>query len=136
MNQDAGSELARLAQEMSRQLQEVARESIRRLARDIVQDTPVRTGALRGAWRSGVNQAPAGLGRPDPGGRSPVREAAAAAARLQWGDRFRLVNRQPYAQAVEHGSSAQAPRGMLRLNAARFARLVDRTLGRLGLERG
>ncbi len=136
MSQDPGRELTRLAQDLSRQLQEAARESIRRLARDVIQDTPVRSGALRGAWRSGVNRAPAGVGRPDPSGRAPAGEAAAAAARLQWGDSFHLVNRLPYAQAVEHGSSRQAPRGMLRLNAARFSRLVDQALSRLGLEAG
>ena len=136
MNQDPGRELARLAQKLSQQLREAARQSIGRLAREVIQDTPVRTGALRGAWRSGRNQAPAGTGRPDPTGEAPAREAAAAAARLDWGDTFYLLNRLPYARAVEHGSSRQAPRGMLRLNAARFSQLVDQALARLGRESG
>jgi len=136
MNQDPGQELARLARSLPRQLGQVARLSIGRLAQNVIQDTPVRSGALRGAWRAGVNRAPAGTGRPDPGGQATAREAAAAAAHLNWGDTFHLVNRLPYARAVEHGSSQQAPRGMLRLNAARFSQLVDQALGRLGLGSG
>jgi hypothetical protein len=43
-----------------------------------------------------------------------------------------LTNSVPYAWAIEHGHSGQAPQGMVRVNVARFKRLIAEQLRKEG----
>lgn len=92
----------------------------------IIRDTPVDEGRLRGDWQTTVGTPAAGEnGRVDPGGRAAMAEVEAntpeGAGQLTY-----LTNSMPYAEAIEEGSSKQAPEGMVRRNMDRIQRNLQR----------
>lgn len=83
----------------------------------IIDDTPVRTGALKGSWQTtlGAPAATDGL-RLDPEGEAPKQELANAKVDLE-ADVY-LTNNLNYAERIEFGYSPKAPAGMVRVNIA------------------
>lgn len=92
------------------------------LGSKIIQDTPKDTGALRGSWRTTLNE-PSTVTeeRIDEGDNGDVPREELAAQIRKWpetGSLF-LTNRQKYAEGVEFDSwSVQRPAGMVRVNIA------------------
>ena len=83
----------------------------------VVIRTPVDTGRLRGNWFSSINISPKGKG-------SEGYEGTVSRAKL--GDSIYLTNNLPYADAVENGSSDQAPHGMVKVTVNEFKDEVKR----------
>lgn len=130
MTSNFDAQLEQWPRKLQRILDRAAREACLELTRRVIQRTPVKTGALRGGWQAGVGAPPPGQGSPDPQGAAALERAARAVRDMGAGDVFRLVNRLPYAGAVEYGSSRRPPRAMLRASAAEFDRIAARALGK------
>lgn len=86
--------------------------------RGVIFKTPVDTGRARGGWIVGVNKVPNGMGRPDRNGGSAFAEGASKIGSLRPFSVVYVANNVVYVKYLEDGSSAQAPRGMLRLTLA------------------
>jgi predicted short-subunit dehydrogenase-like oxidoreductase (DUF2520 family) len=102
----------------------IRRASILDLIGLIIEATPVDTGLLRGNFQASIN-APvtSKTDREDKTGDAVIAEAMANLGSLA--DIFFLTNNLPYAERIEYeGFSAQAPEGMVRISAARWAEIV------------
>jgi hypothetical protein len=109
------------------------RATLLSMSRNIIRDTPVKTGRLKNNWYASNR----GLGRQsnrgvDPSGANSLKRVVAALQRLKAGEKFYLYNNLPYARVVEfglypnppknptgktvNGFSRLAPAGMLRIN--------------------
>lgn len=83
-------------------------------------------GRFRGNWQLGVGTLPHGeTGRVDPAGASTVSAIIAEIPTEAAGKVFWLANNVPYADAIEHGHSRQAPQGLVGLTAMEFQSIVD-----------
>lgn len=105
----------------------VMREAVLSCGTEIILDTPVDSGLLRGNWQASLHTPPAGV-KPlkDPSGSATIAALSRAVANLQPGDALFLANNLPYAEAVEYGQhSRQAPAGMMRVNTAHWAWTVQ-----------
>lgn len=104
----------------------IRRASILDLIGLIIEATPVDTGLLRGNFQASIN-APitSKTDREDKTGDAVIAEAMANLGSLA--DIFFLTNNLPYAERIEYeGFSAQAPEGMVRISAARWAEIVKK----------
>ena len=77
----------------------------------VIARTPVDTGRARMNWMAGLNH---------PGAGRFTRVVATA----KLGDSIFLTNNLPYIEALEYGSSKQAPAGMVRVTASEFKQVV------------
>lgn len=106
---------------------------LRKLVRDVVNDTPVDTGVLKNNWYANTGSPPRRKNsRPDPSGQGSIQRANKTIDRMDLNKTFYLGNNLPYAGVVEfglypnppknptgktvNGFSKQAPSGMLRIN--------------------
>ena len=98
------------------------------LFRNIIQDTPVDTGRLRGNWQTTVNTpATTPVNRVDPSGTATISSILGNLGNGEGQDvTVWFVNTLPYASRIEYESwSKQAPQGMVRRNLLLFDRLVE-----------
>lgn len=92
----------------------------------IVQMTPVKTGLARGNWFPSFNTPSAeSTTTPSPGGVDVVSRASTTANAWNGQGSIFLVNNLPYIQALENGSSTQAPAGMVRVTVTRFQDIIN-----------
>ncbi|MGL4937179.1 hypothetical protein [Shewanella sp.] len=115
-----------------------------RLFGAVIKTTPVGKydngqvgGRLRANWQaSGVSAATGQLEMFDKSGNETVAKMAAYIKTAAKANEFTLTNNLPYAPKIEYGGygdgpktsggfSIQAPQGMVRVNVARFQRLLD-----------
>ena len=102
----------------------IRRASILELVGLIIDASPVDTGLFRGNWQCALNSPKElSLGTLDKGGNSAKAEALANLGALV--DVFFLTNNLPYAERLEYGYSRQAPEGMVRVNVAKWNRIVE-----------
>lgn len=104
--------------------------AIRKIALDVFAEvimmSPVDTGRFRGNWQVAIGTTPSGtLEVDDKAGTATLAKAQAEALGLKAGQTIFLVNNLPYAQALEYGSSQQAPGGMIRLTVQRWQPIVE-----------
>lgn len=99
-----------------------------RLFENIIRATPVDTGWARANWWPSIGERivppNAGVDRPGgqmKGGASAVVKAVALVFNGKAGNVFWLQNGVPYIIALEHGSSKQAPAGMVTSSVASMA---------------
>lgn len=103
------------------------RKAVIDLFQRVVNESPFDTGRFKGNWQISSNRPKEGtLDREDPNGSQANAEIAQHMASIQdplemevW-----LVNNLPYAEPLEYGYSDQAPEGMVRVNVAKFPRIV------------
>lgn len=113
----------------TREYQERARLIVRRswlqLVREVVLSTPVDTGRARGSWAAGFGSPTLAGGAADPSGGFTVDRLSERfllfGAGLWW-----LSSNLPYIRRLEYGWSKQAPAGMVRIAALRYAQNIDR----------
>jgi hypothetical protein len=122
-----------------------ASEFIQDVNNEVVINTPVVFGFLRGSWFGGINDEPTGTGSRDPSGGSSIARMNVVAATLTLGDIYTAVNTAVYAARVEYGffgrdslgrHYSQPGRGWVRAVIARVdaiaeaaaVRVRDRTL--------
>ncbi len=102
----------------------IRRASVLELFSLVIQGTPVDTGHLRGNWQVSLNSPILSkTERLDKGGDAVIAEALANLGSLV--DVVYMMNNLPYAERIEYeGHSKQAPGGMVRVNAVKWARIV------------
>jgi hypothetical protein len=105
--------------------------AVRKIALDVFSEvilmSPVDTGRFRGNWQVAIGDVPAGtLEIEDKDGTATISKVQAATMGLEVGQTIYLINNLPYAQALEFGSSQQAPGGMVRLTAQRWHPIVEK----------
>ncbi len=82
----------------------VLRDIVMELANDIVMNTPVDTGMLRGSWQVGIGTAPEGdIVANDPDGSSTLQAIRNGLSPAKMGDVVYLANNMLYAGMVEFG---------------------------------
>lgn len=79
-------------------------QGLRGLNAELVAATPVRTGRLRGAWKSAINRTPSGTFGTTA---NPLPLINSMAARVKPGDTYRVGNVAPYIWRIELGFVGQ-----------------------------
>ena len=119
-------ELDQFGTQTAAKIDRVRRGFIVKIFGAIIKDTPVKSGRLRGDWRTSVGSpviAAARTARPED---AAVAEVQAGADAVKGDETVYFRNNQPYAGRIEfEGYSSKAPEGMMRRNVARGARLLD-----------
>jgi len=96
------------------------------LFRGVIRTSPVDTGRFRANWQvSGASPASGTVDAEDESGSAAVNAMTAHINGERVNLEFTLANNLPYAYALEYGYSQQAPQGMVRINVARFQRILD-----------
>ncbi len=106
-------------------IDKIRRASILELFSLVIDGTPVDTGMLRGNWQTTINSpSTSRIDRLDKGGMAAKAEALANLGSLL--DVVFLTNSLPYVERIEYeGYSHQAPAGMVRVNKAKWSRIVE-----------
>ena len=97
---------------------------------NIITDTPVDTGQLRGNWQTTLGS-PSNIsleGLTDPSGVGTVAKSKRALKKfkLSSGEDIFMTNNLNYATRIEFGHySSQAPQGMVRINLAKFKEILE-----------
>lgn len=96
--------------------------------RDIIMDTPVDTGRLRGNWQMGIGQKTEGqLSVFDPNGGVTIARITTKLVQINKNDTIVFFNNLPYAYPIEFGHSVRkAPQGMVRKNVVNWGSRVIR----------
>lgn len=99
---------------------------IQKLFRDIVFDTPVLDGTLRGSWKTTKQNPSSEKGSSDPSGALTVSQMEVTVGASTFGVDIYLTNNQPYAYRIEFlgWSSVKAPQGMVRRNVLRVQEIL------------
>lgn len=98
------------------------------LCNSIVLGTPRDTGRAQGNWQT-TTDAPADGELDRVGIAGPIADAASNAGGA--GKKTYITNNLPYIFKLEHGSSTQAPAGMVRLNIERMVPLFEAEVQKL-----
>ena len=112
--------IAALCKGIEDKLEAVARQSIQELSSNVVKDTPLDTGFLRGSWQPSLNAPPNKKGANDPSGGRALADVAVAVADLKTGDKFWMLNNAAYARRLEYGFVGQDSLGRTYNQAGRF----------------
>lgn len=81
-------------------------------------------GSLRANWQVGINRQATGTVGPNKNIGSVISRESSSIKKAKGGDSIYITNNLPYAQAVEHGHSKQAPQGMVKVTVAEFKGVV------------
>ena len=103
----------------------ITRAATLELFSGVIKGTPVDTGRARGNYQVSVGAPAAGeLDREDPSGAQAIADVQQKTPPGA-GQVTLLTNNLPYIEALERGSSTQAPEGMVRKNVDRVQSIVD-----------
>ena len=121
-------DMRRLRGLTEKKMTKVYRIAVMETTKDIIMDTPVDEGRLRGNWQVGINDQPSGqLDLLDRTGMATIGRITAITAPLQYDQKLVFCNNLPYAVPIEYGHSREkAPQGMVRRNIANWDARVDR----------
>lgn len=117
-------DLTRFIKGYNGDLEEIPRKAVIVLATEVIVNTPVDEGTLRGDWSIGVNAEPPARN----GTTTALSEAelAQALSTLGLGGHVRFYNQMPYARRIEYeGWSPQAKNGMLQPAVKRWDLIVE-----------
>ena len=106
----------------------VVQKSFIGLSSDIIKDTPVLKGRLRGNWIPAINKFDdSQLEVEDKTGDKTIAKTISEANKFKLGDTMTLSNNMPYAERIEfEGWSKKAPEGMVRKNIVRWNKEVEK----------
>ena len=121
-------DMRRLRGLTQKKMTKVYRIAVMETTKDIIMDTPVDEGRLRGNWQAGINDQPSGqLGMLDKTGMATIGRITAIITPLQYDQKLVFCNNLPYAIPIEYGHSREkAPQGMVRRNLTNWDARVDR----------
>ena len=121
-------DMRRLRGLTEKKMTKVYRIAVMETTKDIIMDTPVDEGRLRGNWQAGINDQPSGqLDLLDKTGMTTIGRITAIIAPLQYDQVLVFCNNLPYAVPIEYGHSREkAPQGMVRRNISNWNARVDR----------
>jgi homoserine kinase len=92
----------------------------------VILASPVDTGRFRANWQVGGESPETGIKNDnDKSGNKTINEVVAHINGERINLEFTLANNLPYAYKLEYGYSQQAPQGFIRVNVARFQRILD-----------
>ena len=93
---------------------------------DVIMDTPVLTGRLRGNWKVSINVPDRSEGSPDKSGSRGRGRIESVLAGSRTVDALILTNSLPYAYRIEYEgwSRNKSPLGMMRRNIVRFKSIL------------
>lgn len=130
------SDIINFSNKSAKEVDRIRRGTIIKLFSQVIDDTPVDTGRLRGNWRTSVNKTLDGtLIQND---KSGLRAKGKILNKLgTFGDSVHMTNNLPYAKVAEYGEwngptekvtssgfSRKATKGMMRKNALRAKRIL------------
>lgn len=99
------------------------------IATKVIERTPVDTGRAKGNWHASIDTPSSAVtDDTDKSGSQAIANAASEAGDFRGGHVFYLVNNLPYIRNLEHGSSKQAPAGMVAVTAAEFEAAVAKAV--------
>ena len=121
-------DMRRLRGLTEKKMTKVYRIAVMETTKDIIMDTPVDEGRLRGNWQVGINDQPSGqLDLLDRTGMVTIGRITAIIAPLQCDQSLVFCNNLPYAIPIEYGHSREkAPQGMVRRNLTNWNARVGR----------
>ena len=135
------ADISRITAKTTKTAEQMARGIIIHVFQNVIKDTPVDTGRLRGNWQTTANAPATGTTSAVQKGRDGVATADVMATVTGPGIYY-LTNNLPYAETAEYGRwgtgagatvkttrdgySVQAPRGMVRQNVKRLERVLRR----------
>lgn len=125
-------DLHSLVERTKRRQETVVQEFLWDLSSELMDNTPVITGFLRGSWYPSINTpgtAPAGI--KDPGGQATLGRMALVFGTVRPGDVIYILNGANYAVHVEFGTSRMTPRAMVARTVANVQNIMDRTVARI-----
>lgn len=121
-----GDQLRDFAKLVGKRLDTVHREVSIKLFTAIVYDTPIDTGLARGSWHPTLGVPfMGGPTRVDKGGNVVANQIELTFKSATINEVSFLSNNVPYIVPLEYGWSRQASEGMVRINVARFHRIVS-----------
>lgn len=116
----------RWVEEVEDDVKSILQTIVFRIGTAVVNLSPVDTGRFKGNWQLTItNPATASLIRYDQGGGIVLGDMQRVVRTLSPGQVAYIQNTVLYGYDLEYGSSGQAPDGMVRITAARFAQIVN-----------
>lgn len=128
------AQAAEWAKKTKGKVKEWAIETLQDLNQEVVYNTPVVTGFLRGSWWATIGEAGSSGGSADPSGGQAIARLNLTALSLELGDTYTVYNGAAYAARVEFGFVGedslgrhydQAPRAMVGKAVARFQQIAE-----------
>ena len=123
--QQFNATLGAWARKAGANLDALARQSAQQLADNVVRDTPVDTGFLRGSWQPSIGEPVDAEGKLDPSGAAAQAQIGLTIAGLKAGDRFFMLNNASYAVHLEYGTSKMSGRFFVGDNVKRWPLVVE-----------
>lgn len=121
---DFADTIDKWVEETETKLDQVLRTVVIMVGRSLVTLSPVDTGLFRGNWQLTYTGTDSPITRLDETGSATLADLTAKANRFTAGQIAYIQNHIFYGYDLEYGSSAQAPRGMVRVTAVRFTQIV------------
>lgn len=120
-------QLGNFHRKANRNIDQTRRGVALRLFKAIIVDTPVLTGRARANWRCTINiPNRSTIDAADKNGGTTIQAVVKSVQASKLNDILILTNSLPYIHRIEYDgwSHTKAPRGMVRINVSRFAKLL------------
>lgn len=108
-------------------MEDVVSAAIFQICEAIITATPIDTGRARGGWVPSIDKIKIEETNPDKTGARTVARVKLEAEKAS-GSIFYLINNVYYIAYLEHGSSGQAPQGMIKTNVLGFRAALRKAL--------
>lgn len=116
----------RWTEETEQSIDDVLQTVVLMVGKSVVTLSPVKTGLFKGNWQLTIyGSANSSLIRRDPEGNSTLADIAATANTFTAGQVAYIQNMVTYGYDLEYGYSNQAPEGIVRVTALKFAQIVE-----------
>ena len=124
-------DLSKFANLTKDKIEKIAKESIIELNENVAMTTPVDTGRLRYNWYPAINRYITTTSKnTDKTGIKVKAKIRGVMTKFKLGDTVTMTNALPYALRIEYTghSRIKAPKGMVRINLAKFSQIVDKNV--------
>lgn len=116
----------RWTEETEQSIDDVLQTVVLMVGKSVVTLSPVKTGLFKGNWQLTIDgSANSSLIRRDPEGNSTLADIASKANTFTAGQVAYIQNMVTYGYDLEYGYSNQAPEGIVRVTALKFAQIVE-----------
>lgn len=129
------AQLGEWAKAAGEKLDALVRQSAYEIAENIVKDTPVDTGFLRGNWQPSIGEPDAPTKPADPTGANVLSEVGISFAGIKAGDKVYFLNNTEYGPIVEFGSSKAPGRFFVTDNVKRWPVVVEKIAQELKIKK-
>ena len=109
-------------------LDDVLQTVVIMVGKSLITLSPVDTGLFRGNWQLSYSGTDGPINRLDQTGNATISELVDRSKSFTAGQVAYIQNHVFYGHDLEYGSSKQAPKGMVRITAARFNQIVQEAL--------